>query len=865
MVDTFMEIRSMHVMLEEWFTMGMRHTGIWALILLIIPLWVSGGEVQFRETSVESDLPEAFAAMWQPGDFLYADGKFLALIGGTSRMLQSSLNYPAADAKGTILAFAPAEEGVTADLIAGAPYVRIRDRRVFIKYASFQKTGGGGPEEPLIVEAKGLFVPEGGGKAAVRTEYRFHPGEGKVGIVSTITNTGRAPLEDLEYDVTFLANHVYGFSPFHPEKHPNLHFRVYPKKGHVIGWVDRNPIADEEIRPGTLEPGASFTVAYALFVRTDGEELLGSLYTDAGVSFEKAHIFLEEETPGLTEVVVRDIVSRTVFFRNFLEEPRLVEVPLPEGLYEVTAHFFPALTEELLVVVADEENTCVLQEPASGFLRVKITDSHGEYVPGKVTFIGLDPTKSPYFEPENPIETGKRWETFKNSCFPEEGGTVVRLPVGTYLVCASRGPEYTRDHRVIEILKDKTYEMTLRIDRIVETQSLLSIDPHMHTVYSDGTVTIPERVRSLVAEGVDVAVATDHNYVNDYGPALKALGLDRYLNVLVGTEVTTGGVIHYNTYPMRLRADEPNNGAINPHQEEASSLFRASRAKDPEALIQVNHPRSGSIGYFDNTELDPEDAASARDSLDLNFDLLEVINGPSFSESNQKAVADWLHLLNKGFIFPIVGSSDSHTIDGGEPGYSRTYVFYTEEKGKGLNTRALLDALKKGRAFVSNGPVVELRVNSAYGPGDSCTARDGKTDIRIRVEGAPWVSVHEVRLILNGERKLVFPVGPSGEELQKFDQSLSLDLDEDTSIAVEVMGQKSLFPVHQGRARGGLPENAVLPYALTNPVFVDVDGNGRFDPPWPHEISRLSLEKSPTPADHTGFGSNSPLEKESPR
>ena len=35
------------------------------------------------------------------------------------------------------------------------------------------------------------------------------------------------------------------------------------------------------------------------------------------------------------------------------------------------------------------------------------------------------------------------------------------------------------------------------------------------------------------------------------------------------------------------------------------------------------------------------------------------------------------------------------------------------------------------------------------------------------------------------------------------------------------------------RPNSGQVESAILAYALTNPVFVDVDGNGRFDPLFP--------------------------------
>jgi hypothetical protein len=59
---------------------------------------------------------------------------------------------------------------------------------------------------------------------------------------------------------------------------------------------------------------------------------------------------------------------------------------------------------------------------------------------------------------------------------------------------------------------------------------------------------------------------------------------------------------------------------------------------------------------------------------------------------------------------------------------------------------------------------------------------------------------------------------------------------------VELTGTGSLYPVVQVRSRSGQLVDAVTPYALTNPVFVDVDGNGRFDPPLPRVIRPLPTD-----------------------
>jgi hypothetical protein len=161
---------------------------------------------------------------------------------------------------------------------------------------------------------------------------------------------------------------------------------------------------------------------------------------------------------------------------------------------------------------------------------------------------------------------------------------------------------------------------------------------------------------------------------------------------------------------------------------------------------------------------------------------------------------------------------------------------YEGEEGDNLNWKALALSLKKGRSFTSNGPIVEFKVNNRYTSGDSFTSSDGKVEIWIKVQSAPWVAVDEVRLIVNGEREIISPVEASKEVIQKFTKQISLKLKKDSYIAVEVLGKNSLYPILQKYSRKGLLKDAILPYALTNPVFIDVDGNGKFDPPQPGKI-----------------------------
>ncbi len=459
--------------------------------------------------------------------------------------------------------------------------------------------------------------------------------------------------------------HNYSFSPFHNIYHQNLNFRFYQKKRHYLAWINPNQVPPAaSVLPDRLAPGQTFTVNYILLTETKADRLLEKVYALCKVPVFPAKLALPSEETGWKEILVSQVRSGSTFYRAILnEETSTADIFLPEGLYRVRGHFYPAVVESILIVEKGKENQARLRLPLLGRISLRLQDSQGQPVPGKVTFIGLQPTRTPYFRPENPVETGRSFEGFKNSCFPPPDGLEISLPVGTYLIQASRGPEYTLCQQVIEILADAPLDLTLTIDRAVEKPGLISLDPHLHTLNSDGTVRVESRLLSLVAEGIEAAIATDHNIVTDYMPALKKLGLEKEIALLLGTEVTVPDMIHFNLYPLEYREKEERKGAIEPLAEKVSSLFTSSRTKSPQAIIQVNHPRAGTLGYFNNYQLDLATAAYVKETFDFSFDLVEVLNGAAPLSSNATALEDWLHLLNRGRYYPLVGSSDSHTID----------------------------------------------------------------------------------------------------------------------------------------------------------------------------------------------------------
>ncbi|HZW58965.1 MAG TPA: CehA/McbA family metallohydrolase, partial [Woeseiaceae bacterium] len=536
--------------------------------------------------------------------------------------------------------------------------------------------------------------------------------------------------------------------------------------------------------------------------------------------------------------------TAAIFYRSFRDRPAPLALALPDGRYEVQANFFPGVAHCTLRVERDAAAGCSLADPPQGELRVRLVDSNGARVPGKVTFEGLGATATPYFRPVNPARDDGYWESQRNSVFPVLADRAVALPAGDYRVSASRGPEFSLVQQRVHVTADQSQTLTLQLDRVLERPDLVAMDSHLHTLESDGAVDIAQKIRALVAAGIDLAIATDHNYPVDYRPALRRLGLADRLVVLSGTEVTVPERLDYNTYPMNVYAGEHNHGAIDALSTDLRSRFDASRKRDPGVILQINHPRSWQFDYFDWHHLDPVSAAFADEGFDLSFDVLEVVNGAIYDTDNNEATRrDWFNLLRRGYFFPLVGTSDSHEIDQDEPGYSRTWVYRGEAARAPLEADAILAQVRRGHSFASNGPILDLALDGGYRPGDIARVVGGVVHGTVDVWSPPWMEASQLKLYVNGVPQALTAISLPDPAARHWRAAFALTRREDAYLVAEVRGTRDLHPVVQRRRIAGAPPQPVLPYALTNPVFVDVDGNGRFDAPLPRHIELR-------PADH---------------
>ena len=166
----------------------------------------------------------------------------------------------------------------------------------------------------------------------------------------------------------------------------------------------------------------------------------------------------------------------------------------------------------------------------------------------------------------------------------------------------------------------------------------------------------------------------------------------------------------------------------------------------------------------------------------------------------------YYHFLDLGYKLTAMAGSDFPF--GGEIGDARFYTYLED----GLSFEAWRESLHAGHTFVSNGPVIDLRVNGAI-PGDQLDLSAGST-LSITAEAlghAQQVPLSALEIVVHGE--VIASASPDrpGQSTETLTVEFDLALDHGVWVAA--------------RARGGKGQ-----VAHTTPVYVTTDGSSFHNP-----------------------------------
>jgi hypothetical protein len=424
----------------------------------------------------------------------------------------------------------------------------------------------------------------------------------------------------------------------------------------------------------------------------------------------------------------------------------------------------------------------------------------------------VPPTKDPDLVP-GLNESGSR-----NMLYSLTGAGSLQLPAGRYDVLATHGPEYSMPRQELEVNADLGATFRGELVRTVDTSGYLASDFHVHASPSkDSNVPLTDRVLTLAAEGIELAVPTDHNHVTDYTEAIATQRLQGKLTSMTGVEITTLSWGHFNAYPYSPSLEVPQT-----HETSPLEIFAVVRARAPQAVLQVNHPRMPGVGYFNRGEVDTKRGMAESPEFSFAFDTLEVTNGfdledPSVFDRNLR---EWFELLNVGHRYTAVGNSDSHRVVFQWAGWPRTYVRVPDQDIAHVAPLDVARALTAGHAVVSCGIFVLPIANGSAGPGD--TVQGSRVSLAVSLRAPDWIDVSRVEVYANGAK---VEERTRDQPLHKSVWNLTLDLEfkTDTWLVVLARGDKFM--------NDALPGKWIKPFGFSNPVFVDADSDGVFVTP----------------------------------
>ncbi len=549
---------------------------------------------------------------------------------------------------------------------------------------------------------------------------------------------------------------------------------------------------------------------------------------------------------------------------EYVAEIRSIERdPVPE-----TPEMEP-LTREFKVAESGFSDLGEIRLPPQGFLLLDVLEGN-EPTPARVIIRGMHGTPDPDLGDElldftvggkpTPSSYSGNWLLMSGN---ESGPARIGLRPGRYEALATHGFEYSVDRKEFELKPNDEVRLTLHLEHLIETPGMISGDFHVHSIASmDSAFSQAQRVLSFVAEGVDLMIATDHDMLTDYAPVIASLGLEKRIASIVGVESTSMLMVkptpftigHYNAWPMHYHFLQPRRGMIQDERLRPRGLFSRLQESEPEdLLIQVNHGRGrepdGGVSYFNalGTEFGkpleynpakpmneyPNSLLLAEDShgtRDIDFDAMEILNGSAYSEY-VLLKNDWFSLLNQGYVKTGTANSDTH-VKAQLGGYPRNYVILGDPQAKRADERTITEQIRNQHAFGTTGPIIKFTVDGSARPGDLLTPRHKIVNADIRIYAAPWVPLDEVRIYANGRQVGLYPIEAAADEVLRFNREIPLALHEDTWLLVETsISRKKDYLVPQ--PPGGLYNiiaPGFVPLAFTNPIFVDIDGNGQFDP-----------------------------------
>lgn len=604
-----------------------------------------------------------------------------------------------------------------------------------------------------------------------------------------------------------------------------------PAVGLLIKYKDEKSNGDQ-----VLKPGEKIEIERFLMYGKDVAEI-------------QRNVSVLRGGPQYTkELVVKDSYNRSleaVFIEVFNSRGELIsfavsdvdgkaQIPLNRDIYTFKASKVGHDTVSIKLDISEYDNIPIVMSPLTSITFSVNESASGKKIPVKLEFKGINGTPDPF------LGTSKRAEGANNLYYAiNNKGEQFEVPIspGDYLVFISHGPEFEVLTKLIEIKKGQNLSIEANLTRMFNSPKWIIADLHNHTTRSgDNDSDTKARIINMVAAGIEFAPATEHNRISSYEDEIKELGLESYLTSAAGIELTGptgikgGGPNHQNAFPLTIQKGKQGNGAPSISGDvytQMSNLYNYDIGKTK--VVQHNHPGYGMPRlYFDIDEDGVIDGGfntrKFTDVIELQnfaFQILDVTT-PNKLVPNHPAFY-WLQMLNQGDRIFGTTTSDGHYV--GATGERFVYI-YSNDNAPNIDPYKIAENVKKGHVIMSNGPFMNATINNSIPGADIKRVGEGWV-VDIEVFGNNQIVIDKVQLIINGKQDSRYKYTNESHpdlfrnEPMQFKHDFLLDIKQDAHVIIVASGYKAFSWADSSGNR-----KAVDPFVVSNPFFLDLEGDG---------------------------------------
>ena len=462
-----------------------------------------------------------------------------------------------------------------------------------------------------------------------------------------------------------------------------------------------------------------------------------------------------------------------------------------------------------------EAKTFTYNEPI-GSLTVTVTDEAGRPLDARLSVTGADgrswAPSTALMHADDSFDRSERH--FEVGYYHASGASTLTVPAGPVTVEVTRGLEYAVATQTVQVSAKGATAVHVTMRRLVNLPALgwYSGDLHVHMNYGGTYRTVPKQLAFMArAEDLHVVeelIVNKEQRVPDIsyfaGGVPDAVSTPTTL-IVHGQEFHTSYWGHSGLLGLAKNIILPGYAAY--ANTPAGSLYPANAN-----VFDLGHAQGAITGYvhpFDEMP-NPEDTASRVTSelpVDVALGKVDYMEIVSFADHRATA-AVWYRLLNCGFRIPAGAGTDAMTNFAslrGPVGMNRVYV----HSGAQLDHASWMRAIKAGRTFATNGPLLSL---TAYGkePGDDIAFTLGTHSMRVRATMHSIVPVEHLELVQNG--KVVATI-PMSADHTSASATVSVPVDRSGWITLRAWSEHATPPILD-----------IYPFATTSPVYLTVAG-----------------------------------------